>query len=640
MNHKFILPAIVAILFWGTGCATGPSTVSLGSLLAQQWIPAGSQALAETQAPATGPAPGDTVVERVVQEVPVERVVKETVIREVPVERVIREEVVVDSYPDQVYVLGEWYPRADIVVTHVHGPGCGHYFHHGHWYNDPDLIIIGAYTPSCRYVYYGGLWYPYTDIFIPWRYHHYSFAFGYVGGFPWTWYYYHHHHHHHDHHDYHDDHHGGPPQPPDNHGGGGGPVDGRRPKLDFAAGERTVGPDRMDRRERPLLVSNETPGEPVTRTPQSSLMPDRQTNLLQNSHPESSVALNSTPRTKTLASPGEETRALKDVRTTSATKDSRAVTGAAVQGRETKPVRAGNVDTGKVRSSVTAYDRFLDQAKTNRAESAPTTVRTPARTTSLQAPATDGTAQTTRSTSPVKPDRTGVSQTSARGSGVVEVNRSPRESRSTTTYVGPRTSTQTESTVRTGRPTLDTRTDLRTTTVSPRTETRGTVVTPSRSSTTVQRPESARTTVLPRTGTVTPQTRTTVVPPSGSFQERTDVGIPSSSLSRTITVPRTTSESRTVRTITSPPSIPSRSSSPSTYRAISPSSSFRSEPSRSAAPSFSPSRSYSAPSLSPSRSYSAPSVQSGRSSSFSAPSRSMSAPSFGGHSAPSARSGR
>nr|HPO07027.1 hypothetical protein [bacterium] len=256
MNHKFILPAIFAIVFWGTGCATGPSTVSLGSLLAQQWIPDESQTLAETPAPATGPAPGDTVVERVVQEVPVERVVKETVIREVPVERVIREEVVVDSYPDQVYVSGEWYPRADIVVTHVHGHGCGHYFHHGHWYNDPDLIIIGAYSPSCRYVYYGGLWYPYTDIFIPWRYRHHSYAFGYVGGFPWTWYYYHHHHDGHDRHDHHD-HHDGPPRPPDNHGGGGGggPVDGRRPKIDFAAGERAISPDRMDRRERPLLVS-------------------------------------------------------------------------------------------------------------------------------------------------------------------------------------------------------------------------------------------------------------------------------------------------------------------------------------------------------------------------------------------------
>ncbi len=264
---KLTLLTAAAIVFLGTGCASGPGVASLSSYL---YAPAEEQMYAEAppeeMAP-QGPQPGDKVVERVVEEVPVERVVRETVVREVPVERVVTEREVIIERPQRVYVTGTWYDPTDVVISHIHGPGCGHYFHAGVWYNDPDLIVVDAYTPRCSYVHYDGLWYPRADIFITTRHYRRRSHVGSVviwgsGAWPLPWVptYWHHRRHH------------GPWWHRDrdvdididinNYGDGGG----RSPKTEVDAGGRRLKKSPlMDRRARPKLVNDTVTPETIAK---------------------------------------------------------------------------------------------------------------------------------------------------------------------------------------------------------------------------------------------------------------------------------------------------------------------------------------------------------------------------------------
>jgi len=383
MKH-FILPLAAAIMLFGTGCASGPGVVSLSSYL---YGPAEEMYADETQA---GPQPGDKVVERVVEEVPVERVVRETVVREVPVERVVTEREVIIERPDRVYISGGWYDPTEVVVTHVHGPGCGHYFHNGIWYNDPDLIVLDAYSPGCRYVCYDGLWYPRSDIFITAGYYHRrrshvgSVVIWGAGAWPLPWLptYWHHRHRHPywerdrdvdidiDIHNYGDGH------GRDGHGGG------RAPKAGEGGKRLQKGP-LIDRRVRPTLVNDtvrpETLAELVD-VPMTGLKP-RPWLAQKEGRTGSGVAQSSrgAPGSGARVRSAKEPRGadnVKSPRTTSevakrsaSSKDPRSVAGQSSLLRSPRPVyRGARPVSGRAVSRTTARQPFptVDQTKSAR----------------------------------------------------------------------------------------------------------------------------------------------------------------------------------------------------------------------------------------------------------------------------------
>ena len=579
MKTNLSLVAVVLALL-GTGCASGPAMVSLGSYLDEVLQPSKPEAVAEK-----GPPPGEVAEPTVSEQAVVEEPMGERVVRE----RVIREEVIIEQpttveivHPRRVYVSGVWYNPSDVVIAHVHGPGCGHYFYGGVWYNNPDIIIVDAYTPACAYVCYDGLWYPRHDIFItPYVHYRRRPSFGAMviwGAWPWHWG------RHRDidididvHHHYDGGGRNGPPAPPDR--------GGRVPKAESGLPEgRAQKAPLVDRRARPVLVNDDIGSQAASDLARgSSGVPVSQAGLAQKPGRGSGQSETSLPAS-TLPSTGSQVRTTKAPRSADTVKASRSGAGVSAERVSPRAVQTTGQKASRDNSTLSTAPEATARPEA-RGIGGGTTSRTSARDTSsartgIRSPQT--TPEKTYTPSVASPDTKATRP--VRRPGVIDVGPSSGSSRTNSTSVVPRSPYPGDTTRRESRPVLGSQRQTTTTTVEPRQS-----YSPSRS-TSVEPPQTTvpRSLSSPRSSFTTKPSRTFSAPSSSSPPARTAPQAPSYTSRSTFSSGM--GNVRSSRPSTSSFSAPSRSSAASGYRS---------------SPSFSGSRSYS-PSVS-SRSSAAPS---------------------------------